>query len=156
MEACLGAWLLALGPARVGLPAAGAGLLLLLLTLADAWPPGAAWSAVALGTGFVVSLYSSGRALEPSTPAFGAGLLLAVELAHLSLELGLPARSDRAPTLRRLGLLAGLALGSAALGYALLPLAAAPLPGGLPATAAGLAAAVGVLALLAWLSRRAV
>lgn len=107
-----------------------------------------------LAAGYVAGLYAAGRTLDAAAAPFGAALLLAVELAHLSLELGSAAAVEGEVVRSRLVLLGALGVGSAAAGLLLLPLAAQPLPAGLATSAAGLAAAVGAVALLAWLALR--
>lgn len=123
----------------------GAGLLLeaaLLLDLADR---GAVMGKVGL----------DGQADQLGTvaAAFGSGLLLAAELAAWSVD---PARTGSEPARlvrRRVVTLAALVLGSAAFSDAVM-VSAAQLGDrqGLLMRAAGVAAAVAVLAILAWLS----
>ena len=121
------------------------------------WPGGTAWGAGLLGAAFIGSLYLSGRVLDVSTPLFGAGLLVMVELAQLSSEMASPrTRAGAGPGVaaRRLAFIGAVAAGSALAGFGFLALAAAPVDGGLVVTAAGLLAAVGAVALIAWLVRR--
>ena len=108
-----------------------------------------------LGAAYVVALLERPPGLDPLAPAFGAGLLLAAELAYWSLDARAPARRDPGLQRRRAFRVAGLA-GAAfvldacvAAGAALGGLAG----GGLPLSLLGMAAAVGTLgvaAALAW------
>ena len=103
---------------------------------------------------YLASLYLGGRSLDVAAPALGAGLLLMVELGALSLELRGRVVVESGIILRRLALLAALALGCALLGYLLMLLAELPLPGGVALTAVGLIAATGVIGIIAALARR--
>lgn len=108
-----------------------------------------------LGASYLVALLERPPGLDPLAPAFGAGLLLAAELAYWSLDARLPARRDPGLRLRRAVRVAGL-VGAAfaldacvAVGAALGGLAG----GGLLVSLLGMVAAVGTLgvaAALAW------
>ena len=126
----------------------GAGLLLeaaLLLDLADR---GAAMGEVGL----------DGQADQLGTvaAAFGSGLLLAAELAAWSVDLARTGSEPAHLVRRRVVTLAALVLGSAAFSVAVMVVSAAQLGDrqGFLMRAAGVAAAVAVVAILAWLSTR--
>jgi hypothetical protein len=89
------------------------------------------------------------------TVAFGSGLLLAAELAAWSVDLARTRSEPAYLVQRRAGTLAALVLGSAAFSVAVV-ISAAQLGDrqGLLMRAAGVAAAVAVVAILAWLSTR--
>jgi len=108
----------------------------------------------AIGLEYGIGLVAGPPGADLLAPVFGAGLLLVAELGFLSLELR-PAR-HLDPVLRY-RLLATAVLVSLALAAGALSLVAAslPVPGGVGLSAAGVAAAVGALAILTWLVRRA-
>jgi hypothetical protein len=87
--------------------------------------------------------------------AFGSGLLLAAELAAWSVDLARTGSEPAHLVRRRVGTLAALVLGSAAFSDALM-VSATQLGDrqGLLMRAAGVAAAVAVMTILAWLSTR--
>ncbi|HEY8641880.1 MAG TPA: hypothetical protein VIO84_03850 [Candidatus Dormibacteraeota bacterium] len=132
-----------------GLFALGAGLL-------NVWAPFNALGAGCLGAAYLALVYSHGEELGAAAPAVAAALLLIAELAWYSLELAGNAANDPRLLARRLALIGVQAVGAAGLGYLLLLVAAAPLPGGVAYTAAGAAAALAAVGVLARLvgSRR--
>ena len=135
-------------------PAAALGIALLLLGLTTIWPGAIGWAALPPAMAYVLSLYLGGRSLDLGAGMLGGALLLMVELGALSLELRGAVRLRGPLIARRLGVLAALGLGTVLLSYLLLLLAETPLAGGVPLTAVGLAAAVGVVAMIARLTRR--
>jgi hypothetical protein len=134
-----------------------AGLLALAAGMLNVWAPLNALGAGALATAYLVLLYARGNQVDGTAPAVAAALLLVTELAWFSLEQATIAGNHPLLVARRLALIGGLAVGAAGVGYLLLLIAVAPLPGGVAYTAAGAAAAlasVGVLGRLVG-SRRA-
>lgn len=131
----------------VGFPATGA-LLLVAVAAVTRWSDLLPWAlALCLAT-YAAGLLAGRDALDPLAPAFAAGLLVAAELAYWSLESS-AAPETRATLLRRAGVIAGLALATAALGGVLLAAAQVRPPGGPLVLAAGVAAAVASFVLLA-------
>ncbi len=128
----------------------GLGLALYVLALAVPWPLALPWALGALAIEYLVSLVLRGAPLDLAAPAYAAAWFLSAELGWLGLE----ARAGGGPwPVRALGV-GLLTLGGAALGTGLLLVGLLPLPGGPLLTGAGVAAAVGVAAGLAWLARR--
>jgi hypothetical protein len=108
--------------------------------------------ALAAGYAAALGLHAGGDALAPVE----AGLLLAAwELAHWACEVHAPAASDAGWLRGRLTQLAGGVAAGVAVGWLALAPGGAGRAGGLALTAAGIAAAVGTLALAARLARRA-
>jgi hypothetical protein len=102
---------------------------------------------------FLISLYVLDVRLDAIAALYGAGLLLAAELADWSFELGLPSRDDPGMTRRRALTIGGLVGGAAIVGVAAASVAQAPSAGGLVLAVAGVGAVVTLfvgLALLIW------
>jgi len=131
-----------------------AGIALLMAGLAVARPflvgPGLA----AVGAAYLASLGAGPDALDREAPVVGAVFLLAAELAWWSLELRVSAL-PAALLVRRVFLLAGVALGALVTGAAVLATARTDVDGGLLLVAAGAAAAAGAVLLVAALAARA-
>ena len=130
------------------------GLALLAGGLVVARPPLVAVGIAAVGASYIVSLGLDTDAIDRESPVYGAVFLLAAELAWWSLEL----RVSALPTpllLRRVRILAGATLGALVAGAAVLASARVEPNGGLLLVAAGSAAAVGALFLVAALAGRA-
>jgi hypothetical protein len=115
----------------------------------------AAASAVVLLADYAVAAVISPGARGAVAAAFGSGLLLAAELAAWSVDLARTGAEPAHLVRRRVGTLAALVLGSAAFSDAVM-VSAAQLGDrhGLLMRAAGVAAAVAVVAILAGLSTR--
>jgi hypothetical protein len=109
---------------------------------------------LALGGGYGVSLGVEGGELDARAPALAAALFLLAELAYWSLELRGAVADERGAYLRRIGLLATLALGTLAVGAGLLALVDVGERGGLALEALGAFAAVAALAIVALATRR--
>jgi hypothetical protein len=116
----------------------------------------AAVSAVVLLADYAVAAVISPGARGAVAVAFGSGLLLAAELAAWSVDLARTGAEPAHLVRRRVGTLAALVLGSAAFSVAVMVVSAAQLGDrqGFLMRAAGVAAAVAVVAILAWLSTR--
>jgi len=115
----------------------------------------AGWSAGALltGYGFAVVVAPAGRG--PVSVAFGCGLLLVGELAAWSVDLARTGREPARLGWRRAATLATLILGSGvAAAVVVVPTELLGTGHGLAVRGAGVAAAVAVLAILAWLASR--
>jgi hypothetical protein len=117
--------------------------------------PLATASAVVLLADYAVAVVISPGARGTVAVAFGSGLLLAAELAAWSVDLARTGSEPARLVWRRVGMLAALVMGSAAFSDAVV-VSAAQLGDrqGLLMRAAGVAAAVAVVAILAWLSTR--
>jgi hypothetical protein len=117
--------------------------------------PLATASAVVLLADYAVAAVISPGAQGAVAVAFGSGLLLAAELAAWSVDLARTGAEPAHLVRRRVGTLAALVLGSAAASDAVM-VSAAQLGDrqGLLIRAAGVAVAVAVMAILAWLSTR--
>ena len=133
--------------ALVALPALG-GLLLLGAGLLNVWAPLHAAGVACLAAAYLILLYVRGIEFDGAAPAVAGALLLVTELAWFSLEQATTAANPPHLLARRLALIGGLAVGAVGIGYLLLLVAAAPLPGGLAYTAAGAAAALAAIGLL--------
>lgn len=119
------------------------------------WPAGIGWAVVLLGAAFVLRARLD-RDAAGWTPAMAGLLLFLAELVMWSFELETPA-ARRPQALRRLGLLLAVAVAAAA-AVAAVELGAAAvgaLGGGYAMLAAGVAAAVACVLLLAVIARSA-
>ena len=119
------------------------------------YSPALAWAIALLGTEYAVWLTLDEGSINTRAPLVGAGLLLVAELGYESLEPEL-GRPEPEVLLRRIAMLAGLALGATAIGVLAIGVAAAPLTGGVALTAVGLAAALVAIGVIARLARRRV
>jgi hypothetical protein len=117
-------------------------------------PPGIPVAIFFLGAAYTMRLLAEEDALDQRAPLIAAGLFALAELSYWSLELRQGVADEAGTHLRRIGLLAALALGVVALGVALLALVEGVRTGGPAVEALGVAAAVAALALLAISSRR--
>lgn len=107
------------------------------------------------GLGALYAATLRGDALDGWSIAYGAGLLLAAELAYWAIEHERLVREEAAVTLRRAATLGGLVAASLLAGLVVVAVAGLQVGAGLPLAAAGTAAAVGLLLLVARLARRA-
>jgi len=108
---------------------------------------------VLIGLGYSATLAVQDGALDARAPVIAAALFAAAELGYWSLEVRDAVADEPGAYLRRLGLLAGLALGTLALGQLLLALVDVSERGGIAIEAVGVVAAVAALAIVA-LARR--
>jgi hypothetical protein len=157
LAAALGGWL-AVGAddraARWACAAGAAGALVLLaagLTLRR--PVAVPLALLSLGGGYGALLAVQGPALDGRAPVVAAGLFLVGELAYWSLELREAVADEPGAHVRRLALLATLALGALAVGAGLLAVVDAGEREGLALETLGVVAAVAALAVVALAGR---
>jgi hypothetical protein len=111
------------------------------------------WALGLVAVEFMISLYVRDVRLDVIAALYGAGLLLAAELADWSFELGLPSRDDAGLKTRRALAIAALVVIAGGVGAVAAFAAQAPATGGLALAAAGVGAVVTLflgLAALAW------
>ena len=111
-------------------------------------------SIVLIGSAYAVHLALDDPTLDTRAPLLAAGLLLAAELAYWSLEERQNVRTEAREQLRRLAVVAALALGSLFVGAVLLAVADVARTRGLAVDLVGAAAAAGALLLLVLVARR--
>jgi hypothetical protein len=135
------------------LGALGVGVLLLgtAVRLSEAIPVGLALVGAEYA-GFLALREDSG--VHPSAPLVAGALVLAAELAYSAVEPPLAAASLALRVLRATRILA-LAVGAAGVAALVLYVSVADVQTGLALELTGIVAATSVLALLAWLARRA-
>ncbi len=124
-------------------------MLLLAAGLVGRWPVTVPAALTCLGGAYALLLLVEDSPLDTSAPVLAAALLLVAELAYLSLELRDAVRDEPGTFTRRLALLAGLALVALGVGELLVVLVDLDTGGGLALEAAGVAAAIAALALVA-------
>lgn len=105
------------------------------------------------GAAYAVAVAGHGS-VDALAVLFAPALLLAGELGYWSLETATVAREDAAVTLRRASTVAAVALLASAVAAFLVASSNLEVGGGIALVAAGVAAATGVLALVARLARR--
>jgi hypothetical protein len=128
--------------------------LLLLLGLVSRQSAELSAAIVLLGAQQAVRLALGHDALDEWTPLVAAALLLCAELSWWSIEPRIPAWSDPGLALRRLGFVLSLCLLGAGVGAAMLAAAGSSLRGGVPLELAGILAATGAVAIVAYTARR--
>jgi hypothetical protein len=133
--------------AALALLALGAGLLLRR-------PAGIPAALVLLGGGYSLFLTAEDVSLDRRAAVIAAALLLVSELAYWSLELRSGIADEPGSYLRRVAMLALLALGAAAVAGGLLALVDVTGRGGLAVEIAGVGAALAALLVLLGLARR--
>jgi hypothetical protein len=131
-----------------------AGCALMALALFTRWRTTFPLGLALVGTSYGVYVALRSGAVDARAPAVAAALFAAAELGFWSLE-RTPSRSERAVLVRRVATLAVTVLLTALVGSLLLVLATGA-SGGVGLEAAGVAAAVLALALIARLASRAV
>jgi hypothetical protein len=129
----------------------GAALLLCAVGVAGVWPAALTAAVGLLATEYLVSLYLKGVRLDLAAPVYAGCLFAWAELSWLVVEGQVAERWWLARWLA----VAGLAPSAAALGWAVLIVAALPIAGGLALTALGVVAALAVAAGVRWLARSA-
>ena len=131
----------------------GGGLLWLLIGLAARWNAPLVLGIASLGAEQAVRLTAGSSRVDPWTPAYAAGFLLAAELAWWSIEPRVAAWSDLEVPVRRVLAIAGCCTGGALLAALVVLTAGAPLHGGVGLELVGVAAAVTAIAVVAAVAR---
>ena len=126
---------------------AGAGLVVLAAALAIRLPFLVAPAMVLLAGAYVALFLVRGKSVDTHSPIYGVGLLASAELAYLALE-HRAAPFERGLALRRTAAGCLLAIAGVGLSALVLAAAAAPVGGGGALEAVGIAAAIGMLALV--------
>jgi hypothetical protein len=108
------------------------------------------WTLLALGAAYAATLHD--RGLDGWSIAVGAALLLAAELAYWAIEDDRRLRVEPELQLRRAAAIAAVVAAGLVAGLAVVVAAGVDLGAGLPLTAAGAVAAVGLLLLIARLA----
>jgi hypothetical protein len=143
------------GVDRASLIAVGAAVPLALLAgLALRWSGALTAAIVLMGAQQAVRLALGNDVLDEWAPLTAGALLLCAELAFWSIEPRIPAWSQPHLALRRLTTVLLLCLLSAGVGAAMLVAAGSSLSGGVPLELAGILAATGAVAVLAYVARR--
>jgi hypothetical protein len=106
-----------------------------------------------LGAEQAVRLTGGPSRVDPWTPVYAAGFLLAAELAWWSIEPRVPAWSDLEVLVRRVLAIVALCAGGALLAALVVLAAGAPLHGGVGLELIGVAAAVTAIAVVAAVAR---
>ena len=131
----------------------GAGVLWLGVGLASRWSAPLVVGIACLGAEQAVRLTSGPSTVDPWTPVYAAGFLLAAELAWWSIEPRVPAWSDTEVLIRRLLAIAASCVGGALLAALVVLAAGAPLHGGVALELVGVTAAVTAIAVVAAIAR---
>jgi hypothetical protein len=149
--------LLDAGPSRGLLAIPGAfAIALLAVCLVAGWLSGVAATLVLLAAQYASTLAVLGEAtVDAAAPLYAAGLLVLAEVSYWSLDLRAPGREESRVVVRRLTVLAALAILALVLGAFVVVLTSAPLGGGFVWDSVGVAAAVGIFVIIARLARRA-
>jgi hypothetical protein len=134
---------------RIGLRVAAVAVLGLLAALVLGWLRLVPASLVLVGSTYAVYLAVDDAPLDSAAPVFAAGLFLAAELAYWSLEERDRIRAEAGETLRRIAIVAALAIGALLLGGGLLALADSERTSGLAVDLLGATAAAAILLVLA-------
>jgi hypothetical protein len=134
------------------LAVAGAGLVVLAAGVALRRAALLPWAIAAVGAGWLLGR-AHGAGVDHLAPLAGAGLLVAAELAYGSLAEDPRIRVDRGVTAAWLATIAVVAAGGGALGLLALAAADVAVSTGVLLSAAGVAAAVGAVALVVRLGR---
>ena len=158
LAAGLTTWLaLAAGPDAVR-PVAGIGaaaVVTLALSLAIGRPEPVVAALVLLAAAYVAVLVIDAPSLDARSAVVGATLLAIGELAHLSLEARLAVTGEGGTLARRVGWIAVLAVITLGLGASIIAVVDVLRTGGLAIEVVGVAAAVGIVALLVLAAREA-
>jgi hypothetical protein len=131
----------------------GAGLLWLGVGLSARWNAPLVLGIACLGAQQAVRLIGGPSRVDPWTPAYAAGFLLAAELAWWSIEPRVPAWSDWEVLVRRVLAIAACCVGGALLAALVVLAAGTPLRGGVVLELIGVAAAVTAIAVVAAVAR---
>jgi hypothetical protein len=121
--------------------------------LAARWNAPLVLGIACLGAEQAVRLTDGPSSVDPWTPVYAAGFLLAAELAWWSIEPRVPAWSDLEVLVRRILTIAVCLVGGALLAALVVLAAGAPLRGGVGLELVGVAAAVAAIAVVAAIAR---
>src|SRR5205807_6329613 len=130
-----------------------AGVLWLLVGLAVRWNAPLVVGIASLGAEQAVRLTAGPSRVDPWTPAYAAGFLLAAELAWWSIEPRVPAWSEIEVVVRRAVAIALVCAGGAVLAALIVVVAGTPLHGGVGLELVGVAAATAAVAVVAAVAR---
>jgi hypothetical protein len=130
-----------------------AGVLWLTIGLAARWNAALVVGIVSLGAEQAVRLTAGPSKVDPWTPVYAAGFLLAAELAWWSIEPRVPARADVEVLIRRVMAIAACCVGGSLLAAVVVLAAGAPLHGGVALELVGAAAAVAAILVVAAVAR---
>ena len=122
------------------------------LVRARAWA--VPWVVVVLGGTYAASLFLPQRGVDETAPLFAAAFLLLAELTFWTAELRAPLSPAPGMLERRVFVIAAATLGATLVAAFALTATAVPLGGGVLADLLGVAAAIGALAIVAWLAQR--
>jgi hypothetical protein len=131
----------------------GAGALALCVGLVARWSAALAFGVAVIGAEHAVRLTTGADRVDPWTPLYAAGFLLAAEFAWWSIEPRVPAWTEYGMTLRRVAGIAGACFGGSVLSALVVLAAGAPLHGGLALELVGVVAATAALAVVAVVAR---
>jgi hypothetical protein len=121
--------------------------------LAARWNAPLVLGLACLGAEQAVRLTDGPSRVDPWTPVYAAGFLLAAELAWWSIEPRVPAWWDLEVLIRRVLVIAALCIGGALLAALVVLAAGAPLHGGVGLELIGVTAAVAVIVVVAAVAR---
>jgi hypothetical protein len=130
-----------------------AGVLWLVVGLTVRWNAALVTGFACLGAEQAVRLATGPSTVDPWTPVYAAGFLLAAELAWWSIEHRVPAWSETEVLVRRLLAIAACCVGGAVLAAGVVLAAGAPLHGGFGLELVGVVAAVMAVAVVAAIAR---
>lgn len=111
-----------------------------------------AWAIAFLGAEYAVALMLRDETIDANAPVYAGGLLLVAELGHWGLERPVP--GEPGLSRRRAWLLAAMVVAAGGVGAVVLAMSELATGGGLLLQLVGVAAAVGVLALVVVYARR--
>jgi hypothetical protein len=132
----------------------GPGVLFLCAGLALRWSAALACGVGLVGAEQAVRLGTGPAEIDPWTPLYAAGFLLAAELAWWSIEPRVAAWADAEVALWRLAAVAGACAGGAVLAALVVLAAGAPLEGGVGLELVGVVAATAAVGVVAAVARR--
>jgi hypothetical protein len=130
-----------------------AGVLWVAIGLATRWNGPLVVGIASLGAEQAVRLATGPGKVDPWTPVYAAGFLLAAELAWWSIEPRVPAWWEPEVVVRRVLAIAACCVGGAVLAVVVVLAAGAPLHGGLALELVGVVAAVTAIAVVAAAAR---
>ena len=128
-------------------------MLWLAIGLATRWNGPLVVGIASLGAEQAVRLATGPDKVDPWTPVYAAGFLLAAELAWWSIEPRVPAWWEPEVVVRRVLAIAACCVGGAVLAVVVVLAAGAPLHGGLALELVGVVAAVAAIAVVAATAR---